>query len=222
MTPPEHPQAAGAGAWRHGAMPHPAAVIALWVFLAIALQSLRPAVMLIAGGVLIVVALALSASRLYVLLRRTRWVMLSLLAIYGYVTPGEALWSAAGALSPTLQGVGDGVLQLLRLVLALAGLSIVLTLLDQKALIGGIYALAYPARLLGVSRERIAVRLALTLGYAEAAMLETAADWRGAMARMLAPPAEAQHQVEIPAIPFRRRDALLIALGGALLAAAVL
>lgn len=220
MTQPRLPSAAAGG--RSGAAAHPAAVIVLWLFLAVALQSLRPTPMLFTGVVLFAAAAMVSASRLYTLLRRTRWVMISLIAIYGYVTPGEAIWAAAGVFSPTLQGIGDGALQLARLAFALAGLSIVLGLLDQRALMGGLYALAYPVRLIGLSRERIAVRLALTLNYAEAAMLETAADWRGAMARLLAPPDEAPHEIEIPSIPFRLRDAALLAVGGALLAAAVL
>jgi hypothetical protein len=220
MTQPATPRVPPA--WRFGAMPHPAAVIALWVFLAVALQSLRPSTMLLTGGLLVAAALGVAASRLYTLLRRTRWVMISLLAIYGYVTPGAAIWAAAGTLSPTLQGVGDGALQLARLVFALAGLSIVLGLLDQRALMGGIYALTYPVRWLGMSRERIAVRLALTLNYAETAMLETAADWRGSMERMLAPPTGEAHEVEVPSIPFGPRDVLLIVAGGVLLAVAVL
>jgi hypothetical protein len=220
MSQPEHPHAPQA--WRLGATPHPAAVLLLWVFLAVALQSLHLPAMLVTGVVLVAVALAVSFSRFYTLLRRTRWVMLSLLAIYGYVTPGEAIWAAAGTFSPTLQGLGDGVVQLSRLVFALAGLSIVLSLLDTRALMGGIYTLARPLQLVGLSRERIAVRLALTLNYAETAMLETAADWRSAMARMLAPPPEEQHVVDVPAIPFRLADVLLIAAAGIVLVVALL
>lgn len=203
------------------ALPHPAAVILLWLFLAVALQSLHITAMLLTGAVLMAAALRLSAMRLYALLRRTRWVMLSLLLIYGFVTPGEAVWAAAGTFSPTLQGIGDGALQLGRLVFALAGLAIVLNVLNQAQLMGGIYTLAAPLRMLGLSRARFAVRLALTLDYAETAMLDTAADWRASIEHLLAPPADEVRQVEIPAIPFRLRDAVLIAAGGAALAAAL-
>lgn len=203
------------------AAPHPAAVIVLWLFLAVALQSLHTTAMLLTGAVLMAAALKLSALRLYALLRRTRWVMISLLVIYGFVTPGDAVWAAAGPFSPTLQGIGDGVLQLGRLVFALAGLAIVLNVLDQAQLMGGIYTLAAPLRLFGLSRERIAVRLALTLNYAETAMLETAADWRASIEHLLAPPADDVREVEIPVIPFRLRDAALIAAGGVVLAAAL-
>lgn len=201
-----------------GSAPHPAAIILLWLFLAIALQSLGTFPLLGSGALVSALALALSASRFYTLLRRTRWIMFSLLLIYGYVTPGIALWGAAGAYSPTHEGLLDGALQLCRLAAALAGLSIVLSLLDRQKLMGGIYALAYPLQLLGLSRERIAVRLALTLHYAETAMLDAASGWRENITRMLAPQPAAQPEVELHAAPLAPRDLLLIAMGATLLA----
>ena len=206
-----------ATAWRGCGMPHPAAVILLWLFLAIALQALHAIALLCCGAILSAIALWLSASRLHTLLRRTRWVMLSLLLIYGYVTPGEALWAQAGSLSPTQEGMLDGLLQLGRLAFALAGLSIVLGLLTQQQLIGGIYALASPLRHVGLSGERIAVRLALTLHYAETAMLDTASGWRNSVARMIEPPQGTRHEVELHVTHLTPRDGFLIAACGVLL-----
>lgn len=220
MKMPENPSVAQES--HRAALPHPAAIIVLWLFLAIALQSLHAPAMLGLGGLLIAAALRMSAMRFYALMRRTRWVMISLLVIYGYVTPGEAIWAPAGTLSPTMEGVMGGALQLCRLAFALAGLSIVLHLLDQRLLMGGIYVLAYPLQLLGLSRERVAVRLALTLNYAETAMLETATDWRASIERLLAPPDDGKHEVELQSIPFRPRDGVLLAAGGILLAVTVL
>lgn len=194
-------------------MPHPAVFLLLWIFLAIALQALQMAAVLCIGVFLTAIALKISAMRLYALLRRTRWVMFSLLLIYGYVTPGETLWLQAGVYSPTQQGLSDGLLQLCRLVFALAGLSIVLCMLPQQQLIGGLYAITYPLRYLGLSRERIAVRLALTLHYAEFAMLETAADWRGSIGRMLTPAGARRHGLELHITPINLRDSLLIVAG---------
>lgn len=203
-------------------MPHPAVMLLSWIFLALALQSLHFAGVLCFGIILTAMALKISAMRFYTLLRRTRWVMITLLLIYGYVTPGEALWTQAGGYSPTQQGLADGLLQLCRLVFALAGLSVVLGLLSQQQLISGLYAITYPLRFLGLSRERIAVRLSLTLAYAECAMLDTAADWRGSIGRMLRP-AEAEHScVELHTAPFTVRDGLLIAAASAALALALL
>src|SRR5271169_173128 len=209
-------------AGRSARLPHPAVFILLWIFLAIALQSLHAAALLFVGISLTAIALKISAVRLYALLRRTRWIMFSLLVIYGYVTPGEALWTQGGMFSPTQQGLADGLLQLCRLAFALAGLSIILGLLPQQQLIGGLYALTYPVRYLGLSRERIAVRLALTLHYAESAMLDTAADWRGSIERMLAPAEFEQHGIELHTTPINLRDCLLLVAGCASLALVLL
>lgn len=193
------------------ATPHPAVLLLLWMCLAVAVQALHAPVLLAACGLLAAIALKLSAARFRILLRRTRWIMFSLLLVYGYATPGTALIEAGGIWSPTGEGLADGALQLARLVSALAGLSIVLAMLTQQQLLGGLYALAYPLRYLGVSRERLAVRLALTLRYAEAAMLEVSSGWRDSIARMLEPAEPLQHEVELHTYPFTLRDGLLLA-----------
>ena len=59
------------------------------------------------------------------------------------------------------------VLQLCRLAFTLASLAILLNLLPRQQLISGLYVLTYPLRYVGLSRERLAVRLALTLQYAD-------------------------------------------------------
>ena len=105
------------------------------------------------------------------LLRRTRWIMLSLLVIYAYSTPGQPLSDTLGMFSPSREGLFDGVLQPARLLAALAGLAILLDRLHRQQLIAGLYTLCAPLQWLGLSRERFAVRLALTLHYAEVAML---------------------------------------------------
>jgi energy-coupling factor transporter transmembrane protein EcfT len=197
---------------------HPAAVIALWLFLAIALQALHPLSLLLISAAVCASALALCAARFLTLLRRTRWILLSLLLIYGYITPGTALWSAASTLSPTNEGLLDGALQLARLIGALGGLAVVLTLLDRHKLMSGIYTLAWPLQHLGLSRERFAVRLALTLHYAESALLDASSGWRENIAHLIAPAEVTPGEVELHAPPLTLRDLLLVALGASLLA----
>ena len=198
-------------------MPHPATLIFLWACLTIAMQALQATALLLAGVPLLFAASALSAARLFTLLRRTRWIMVSLLFIYAYATPGVAVWATLGQFSPTHEGLIDGLLQLCRLAFALAGLAILLGLLSQQQLIGGLYTLAYPLRYAGLSRERIAVRLALTLHYAEIAMLDTSVNWRTSIGNMLSPAEIEQNSVELHTTPFTPRDGLLLILGCALL-----
>ena len=191
-------------------MPHPAVLIFLWASLTVVLQSLQATSLLLAGVPLIIIAYTISHARLLILLRRTRWIMLSLLFIYAYATPGVAVWESLAQYSPTHEGLADGLLQLCRLAFALAGLAILLGVLTQTQLIGGLYTLAYPARYLGLSRERIAVRLALTLHYAETTLLETSTNWRASIGQMLAPAEIKCETVELETAVFTLRDGLVL------------
>jgi energy-coupling factor transporter transmembrane protein EcfT len=206
-------KAAKAETWR----PHPAVILLSWMLLAVAMQALHIKALMLVGVLLMAISFKVSANRLFVLLRRTRWIMFSLLLVYGYATPGAALWGQAGVFSPTLQGLADGLLQLFRLVFMLASLSVVLNVLSQQQLIGGLYTLAYPLRYVGWSRERIAVRLALTLLYAESSMKDTAADWRGSIEKALGPAADGRQLIELHTSAFTWRDALLLFASAALL-----
>jgi len=77
--------------------------------------------------------------------------------------------------------------------------------------------LAYPLRWFGLSRERIAVRLALTLEYAESAMRDTASDWRFTIRDAMQPSASGAEHIELRLQPFRVVDALILGLGAAVL-----
>ncbi len=203
-------------------LPHPAVLILLWAFLVVAMQVQGATALLATGLPLMVVAVILCARQLALLLRRTRWVMVSLLLIYGYVTPGEPLWIEGGMVSPTREGLSDGLLQLARLAFSVTGLSIVLYLLSLRELIGGVYTLTHPLRYLGVSPERIAVRLALTLHYVESALREVGADWSACLDKTLQVSPVEQQWVEVPVKPLSLRDGLLLATGGVLLALVLL
>ena len=190
---------------------HPAAQILTWCLLVATMQALAPAALLMAAGAILLVAAVMSRHRYTLLLRRTRWIMLSLLLIYAYSTPGQPLSDALGMFSPSREGLADGVLQLARLLAALAGLAILLDRLHRQQLITGLYTLLAPLRLAGVSRERVAVRLALTLHYAEAAMLrETRSSWQDNLRSLFEPHEEAGKQMELMLYRFGIGDALLV------------
>ncbi len=198
--------------------PHPAVQILVWVLLALLAQRVHPLVLVGLSSFLFILALRLCATQLLRLLRRTRWILFSLLLIYAYITPGTALWPPLGILAPTREGLLDGLLQLGRLLSVLSGLAILLELLPQAQLISGLYTLAYPLRWLGLSRERIAVRLALTLEYAESAMRDTASDWKKTIGDALRPDASGVEHIELRQQPFRIVDALILVTGAAVLA----
>ncbi len=191
-------------------IPHPAVQILIWMLLALLAQRLQWLALLVLTAALFGLALRLCADQLLSLLRRTRWILLSLLLIYAYTTPGTAWWAEFGVVSPTREGVLDGLLQLGRLLSVLSGLAILLALLTQTQLISGLYTLAYPLRWLGLSRERIAVRLALTLEYAESTMRDTASDWRSTIRGAMQSSANGAEHIELRLQPFGVVDVLLL------------
>lgn len=187
-------------------MPHPAIQIVVWLALAFLAQRLMPLPLSIFSLLLLWIALRLCAKQLLKLLKRTRWILLSLLLIYAYSTPGTALIGSWGVYAPTREGLLEGGMQLGRLLAMLSALAILLSLLSREQFICGIYELAYPLRWIGISRERAALRLALTLQYAEPTMGDTAADWRGAIHSALTPPATGAGQIELPRSVWRSID----------------
>jgi energy-coupling factor transport system permease protein len=189
---------------------HPAAQILAWCLLVAAMQFLRLEYLLAAAGFVLLFALLLSARKLMQLLRRTRWIVLSLLLIYAYSTPGQPLLDTFGIFSPSIEGLGDGVLQLTRLLSALAGLAILLDRLHRQQLVAGLYTLLAPFQLIGVSRERVAVRLALTLHYAEIAMLRETHTWRDNLHSLFEPHDEISKHMELTLYRFGIGDGLLV------------
>lgn len=194
-------------------IPHPAVQIFVWVLLALIAQHLQPLALLVMCGALLVLAMSLSGGKLLSLLQRTRWVLISLLLIYTYAIPGKSILPSLGQLSPTYDGLLDGLLQLGRLLTVLSGLAILLELLKPVQLISGLYTWAYPLRWFGLSRERVAVRLALTLQYAETAMGETASDWRAAIAGAIYPLPDVDRHTELERQAISVGDVLLLVAG---------
>jgi len=197
--------------------PHPAVPILVWIMLALLVQRLQGAILLTTCVVLILLALRLCAAQVRSLIKRTRWILIVLLFIYAYTTPGGAVFPQFGILSPTWEGLSDGATQLERLLSVLAGLAILLTLLPQTSLISGLYSLMYPLRWLGLSRERFAVRLALTLENAESAMRDTASDWRNTIDDALKPITSGASHIELEVHAFTLVDASVLLAGVALM-----
>lgn len=189
---------------------HPAAQILTWCLLVATMQALPPGILLITAGLILLCAVVISRRKFIQLLRRTRWVMFSLLLVYAYSTPGQPLTSILGMFSPSREGLVDGALQLTRLLVALAGLAILLDRLHRQQLIAGLYALFAPLQWMGLSRERLAVRLALTLHYAEVAMLRKTHSWQDHLRSLFEPHGETTRQMELPLYHFEVKDALLL------------
>lgn len=191
---------------------HPATQILIWCVLVAAMQFLTPVSALVAGGLVLSVAFVMSRHKLVQLVRRTRWMLLSLLLIYAYSTHGVS----ESSYLPSVAGLQDGCLQLIRLLASIAGLALLLDRLHRQHLIAGLYSLFAPLQWLGVSRERLAVRLALTLHYAEVAMLRSLS-WQAHLQSLFEPHGELGRVIELPVYRLKPADALLLALAMLLL-----
>lgn len=96
------------------------------------------------------------------LLRRLRWFFLSIAVVYLLFTPGRLLLSA-WSWGPTLEGVTEGGQRIVSLVLIVLAVNLLLRTTSQPQLISAILWCLTPLGWCGIPRERIAVRMALTL-----------------------------------------------------------
>ena len=136
----------------------------LLVFTA-AMAMARPA--LLAGGLvflLLLYALAgnPSPATLARMLKRLRWLLLAILLVYGWWTPGISLWPAAGAFSPTMEGLYLGMLRVLALMAIVAAVHLLLQSTPREELLPAIMQLIRPLTTRQM-RERIAVRTLLSM-----------------------------------------------------------
>ena len=111
----------------------------------------------------------LQASQLIQVYKRLRWFVLATLVIYAFNIPGEyiSFWPDNWQIAPTYEGIHAGLLQVSRLSVVVLALSVLLASTAREVLIGGLYTLFRPLKLLGLNHERFAVRLWLTLHYVE-------------------------------------------------------
>ncbi|MCX7155930.1 MAG: hypothetical protein NTW45_05755 [Rhodocyclales bacterium] len=183
--------------------PHPASLILLGLAVLLAASSRDGTALLLGALGLALVALIAASSHLRLLLRRSRWLLLTMLVMFGWLTPGTPVPLIPGATQEGLLLAADN---LARLLAALSTVALILKALSPPELVAGIRSLLAPLALLKISRDRIAVRLALTLNEVEAS--------RNAGSGEAAPAASA---LTLPASAFGATDLVLGTLTGALL-----
>jgi hypothetical protein len=122
---------------------------------------------LLAGGTLLLLLLyALagipSPAILFLMIKRLRWLLLAILLVYGWWTPGESVWPDAGALSPSSEGLTLGLQRVMALVAIVAAVHLLLQSTSREQLLPAIMQLIRPVTSQQV-RERIAVRVLLSI-----------------------------------------------------------
>ncbi len=195
---------------------HPATKILLWLSLAVALSWLAVPALILLTFVLAPALLLLGWTPFRALLRRTRWLLLSLFAVFALTFPGHLLWPGLGSFGPTREGLAAGGQQVWRMALLLAGLAVLHGTCTRSCLVAGLYALIRPLSRIGVRVERIVARLWLTLDYAECSRLTAGRflreGWQGDGEEAVNP---GPLRLALPG--WHSRDGVVLILGAALL-----
>ena len=139
---------------------HPASLIVLWLAFLFAAASITGITLFLCFAITLAATMLFAGAHLRLLVRRSRWLLLTMLILFGWMTPGTPVALVPGASLEGLQlAAGHGV----RLLMALSALALMLRLLSPVQLVTGMRTLMAPFTPIGIPRDRLAVRLALTL-----------------------------------------------------------
>ena len=100
------------------------------------------------------------------MLWRLKWLYLSILIVYGWFSPGEAivtLDTIDAAYIPTVEGLQVGALRVLVLVTIVSMVAGLLLSLERPQLVSAIIFLSKPLSIIGIDSSRFALLLVLTL-----------------------------------------------------------
>jgi energy-coupling factor transporter transmembrane protein EcfT len=188
---------------------HAATRILLWLMLAASIGAWPAPQLLFGSAVLLPLLWRYGAAPFWRLLRRSRWLLLSLFGVYALATPGAPLWPDLPALSRA--GLHAGALQTWRLVLLFAGIGLLQAVSAAEDLLYGLYVLLGKLKWLGVDAERIAIRIALTLQYAGQGKSARPRGWQAQLDQALTPAAPGGTVITLPPQPFTWRDGVALA-----------
>jgi len=187
-----------------------------WIAFAVALPWFSVLILWMTSALLALAVWAGGFNTCWRLVRRTRVLIIALLVLYTFATPGAPLFAAWEV--PTHEGLLAGAQQAGRLLLMITALALLIVRLSREQLLAGIYGLLAPFKPLGLPLERIAARLWLTLQYAESGLHANSLRERWDVALTLPNTSSPSITFEFPA--FALRDlAFLIEFGVLLLGA---
>jgi hypothetical protein len=141
---------------------HPATILAGWGLLALLVQQVPLAGLASISVIVLPLAFARAPRRSWSLLRRARWLLLSIVLLFAFATPGRPL--VAGL---TAEGLELAAEHGLRLALLLASLAVVHEILGNAGLLAGLHLILAPLASWRNLRPRIVARLLLVLEYVE-------------------------------------------------------
>lgn len=147
---------------------HSGLILLLWFAGVASVQFLAPALLAWVAAACLLCALWLARTRALRLLRRVRVLMLAILVLFGWFTPGEVWFVEWHAVSPTREGLTLALLHAGRLLAVVCAVALLLERLPLERLVGGLYSLSRPFALIGLRADELALRLMLVLRFVEA------------------------------------------------------
>ena len=146
---------------------HPLVKILLFIFTLLLMSNMSNAYLLPMSLILFVYATWLARSDFLRVVRRMKCLFISIFIIYAFGTPGEYIQHIPVSVAPTVEGCVLGVMQIAKLLIALAVLSILFATSSKEQLMIGLHLLLSPLNLLGLNTNKFTSRLLLTLDYVE-------------------------------------------------------
>lgn len=98
---------------------------------------------------------------------RLKWLWLSLLILYGWLTPAAGVSSASGGLMPSGAGLLQGGERIASLILLLWIAHLIWRTTARETLIAGLYQFLYPLSWFRLDRDQLTMRLYLTFAQIE-------------------------------------------------------
>lgn len=146
---------------------HPATLLFVWAGFVLALPLLPSLVLAALLVPALVPAFLFAPVRTRAMLRRARWLLLSIAVLFAFATPGLAVPGWPGQAGMTQDGLLLAAEHLARLVVLLATLALLHERLGTAGFVSGLYWLLGPLSVWEGWRERIVVRLMLVVEFVE-------------------------------------------------------
>lgn len=143
---------------------HPVIRVICFIIFALSL-ALGPVEQVLLGSLMVMVLYFFTGlgvlRQAWPMLRRMRWFFFSILLIYLLMSPTEGAQGSGDGWVPSWDGLYHAGHRILALVLMILAVHWLLSHTSRQALISALYRLVFPLSLLGLSRERFAVRMML-------------------------------------------------------------
>ena len=97
------------------------------------------------------------------ILKRMRWLFLSIFVLYLWFTPGRPLVGAWVSASPTIEGITLGALRVGSLILIVMAVNLLIKSIPRDAMVAAILFIIKPLARVGFSHEKFAIRIVLTM-----------------------------------------------------------